>query len=1031
MAKVVIFFQSKRIYIKTMKFIFISIALFQLSVQAVCGQIVLKGFVTDQKSKQPVIGAAVIQKETKKGVTTEADGSFTLPITGSLPVSISVNLTGYRSEEIDVFEANESLHISLKEDLNLLNEVIVTGYSSQQRKFVSGAIASVNLSDEIKNATVSDLNQILQGRVTGVQVLSNTGVPGGSVTFRVRGNNSINAGVEPLYIVDGVFISSSNLINTSMGGQSASNPLADFNPSDIENIVILKDANATAIYGSLGANGVVIITTKRGQKDTKAKISLKVSYGLSDAIKKFKVVSGPEYGLLANESAINTAIDNGLDPSTIQLPFPDPASLPTYDRVSDIFRTASVAEYDLSAQGGTKTSTYYIGLGYTRQESVMKPSYFERFSGRLNYDVNLTDKLKVGTSTNLSRAYRNPVSNDNSATGLVNSTIAPPSYLPIFKEDNSYAKYVNVDNHLAIIEHADNNSETWRTVVNLYGEYQILPELKFRSSWSLDNTENTDLNYSETFLNAGSSVNGSATYYNAKNNNYTAEQLFTYNKQLNDKHHLNVLLGNTVNSVQRRSGNVSGQGFATNELREISVAATTTGSSSGNESRLLSYFGKAIYTYNNKYVIDGSIRADASSRFGSNKRWGYFPSVGVTWSAGQEKFIKDLKVFDELKFRGSFGHTGNQNGIGSYASLGLWSASASYLETAGISPSQLANPDLTWETTRQSDIGVEFSVLKNRLFVNFDYYNKYTYDLLLSVPVPYRSGFSSFLQNYGAVSNKGLELSIQTVNIDTKKVRWSTEFNVSTNTNKIEKLASDIAQGASGRNISILREGYPVNSFYVYKLLYVDTQTGNAVYEDVNKDGTITVADRQVIGNGIPKFIGGLTNTVSYKNFSLNALFYFQQGNKIMNMFNFFFLHGGNKATGYIPKQLERWQKPGDVTDVPRVTTYKENPNENGGAANNYGGFVNGINTLYLEDGSFIRLKNISLSYEVPKRIIAPYHFSQLKATISATNLLTFTKYSGMDPEVNAQSSNQNTQGYDWASVPQPRTVLFTLNIGF
>ncbi|MDR3261578.1 MAG: TonB-dependent receptor [Tannerella sp.] len=1014
-----------------MKFIFIAIVLFQFSVQTVCGQIAVKGFVTDEKSKKPVIGAAVIQKETKKGVTTEADGSFTLLITGSLPVSLSVNLIGYRSEEIDVFEANDPIQISLKEDYNLLNEVVVTGYSTQQRKFVSGAIASVNLSDDIKNSTVSDLNQILQGRVTGVQVLSNTGVPGGSVTFRVRGNNSINAGVDPLYIVDGVFINNSNLISTSMGGQSQSNPLADFNPSDIENIVILKDANATAIYGSQGANGVVVITTKRGQKDTKAKISLKASYGLSEATKKFQVVSGPEYGLLANESTINTAIDNGLDPSSVQLPFPDAASLPTYDRVSDIFRTASVSEYELAAQGGTKTGAYYIGIGYTKQESVMKPSYFERFSGRLNYDIDLTNKLKVGTSVNLSRAYRNPVATDNTPSGLVNSTVAPPSYLPIFKEDNSYAKYVNVDNHLAIIEHSDNNSETWRTVVNLYGEYQILPELKFRSSWSLDNVDNTDRNYFDTFLNSGATVNGSASYYNAKNSNYTAEQLFTYNKLFKDKHHLNVLLGNTVNSVQRRSGSVYGQGFATNELREISVAATTTGSSSGNESRLLSYFGKAIYTLNNKYVIDGSIRADASSRFGSNKRWGYFPALGATWNVGQEEYIKKFHLFDELKFRGSFGYTGNQNGIGSYAALGLWSANATYIETAGISPSQLANPDLTWETTRQTDVGVEFSVLKNRLFVNFDYYNKYTYDLLLDVPVPYRSGFSSFLQNYGAVSNKGLELSLQTVNIDAKSIRWTTEFNVSTNRNKIEKLASDIALGASGRNTSILKEGYPINSFYVYKQLYVDPQTGNAVYEDVNKDGIITAADRQVIGNAIPKYIGGFTNNVSYKNFSLNVFFYFQQGNKIMNMYDFFFLHGGNKATGYITRQLERWQKPGDITDIPRVTKYAGNVNENGGPANNYGGIVQSINTRYLEDGSFIRLKNLSLSYDVPKRIIAPWHLSQLKATVSASNLLTFTKYNGTEPEVNAQSSNQNTQGYDWASVPQPKTLLFTLNASF
>ncbi|MDR2774633.1 MAG: SusC/RagA family TonB-linked outer membrane protein, partial [Tannerella sp.] len=647
-------------------------------------------------------------------------------------------------------------------------------------------------------------------------------------------------------------------------------------------------------------------------------------------------------------------------------------------------------------------------------------------------DNNLTDKLKTGTSINISRAYRNPVNNDNAPTGLVNSTTAPPPHLPIFNEDGSYAKYVNVDNHLAIIEHSDNNSETWRTIVNLYGEYTFLPELKFKSSWSFDNSENTDNNYFNTFLNAGVATKGSATYYNAKNRVYTAEQLFTYNKTFGaaDKHNVAALLGNTVNSIQLSSGRVTGTGFATNDLREISVAATTSGTASNSESRLFSLFGKASYTLDGKYTLDGSIRADASSRFGKNNRWGYFPAAGVTWNAGLEEFVKNSRLFDVLKFRGSIGWTGNQDGIGSYAALGLWSASASYLETAGISPSQLANPDLTWETTRQTDVGVEFAVLKNRLTVNFDYYNKYTYDLLLSVPVPYRSGFSSFLQNYGAVSNKGWELAVQSVNIETKKIRWTTDFNISTNKNRIEKLASEILLGG-GRNLSILKEGYPINSFYLFKQLYVDPQTGNAIYEDVNKDGLLTNADRQVTGNGIPKYTGGLTNNISYKNFSLEVFFYFQQGNKIINMHDFFLLHGGRLTTGFIPRQLERWQKPGDITDIPRLTTYAGEINTIGGPANNYGGVVTDCSTRFLEDGSFIRLKNLALSYTIPKAITSQWHINQLKATLSASNLLTFTKYGGLDPEVNAQSNNQNTQGYDWSAVPQPRTYQIALSLNF
>jgi hypothetical protein len=323
-------------------------------------------------------------------------------------------------------------------------------------------------------------------------------------------------------------------------------------------------------------------------------------------------------------------------------------------------------------------------------------------------------------------------------------------------------------------------------------------------------------------------------------------------------------------------------------------------------------------------------------------------------------------------------------------------------------------------------------VFNNRINIDIDYYNKLTTDLLLNVPVPYRSGFSSYLQNYGSVSNKGVEFALQTVNVKTTDFKWTTDFNVSVNKNKIEKLASDISLGASGRNISILRQGYAVNSFQLYKQLYVDTQTGNAVYEDVNKDGKITSADRQIVGNALPKFTGGFTNEFTYKNFSLNVFFYFQQGNKIMNMNDFFMVHGGTQNNiGFLPRQLERWQKAGDVTDIPRLTTYSGDPTVNGGSANNYGGNVANLSSRYLEDGSFIRLKNITLGYTIPESITKKWHINKLRANISASNLLTFTNYKGLDPEVSSQGGNQNTAGYDWATVPQPRTIQVGLNVTF
>lgn len=989
----------------------------------------LNGIVLDANTKQPLPGALVKIKGTTHAVNTDNEGRFNF-ITGQrFPYTLVISYIGYGEQEIVV---NDSpTEILLKENGGQLNDIIITGYSSQERKYIAGSITSIG-GDVVKDVPAAGFNQLLQGKAAGVQVMANSGTPGGGITFRIRGNNSINASVDPLYIIDGVFVSNADPLQTSIGNQAPSNPIADLNPNDIESIQVLKDANATAIYGSLGANGVVIVTTRRGKRNTHARIGLSTYQGWSNAIKKFKVASGPETALLNNESKINTAVDNARDPSTATGLIANPETQPTYDRTDDLFRTARTQNYDLSAQGGTESSTYYVSFGYLSQQAVVQPTNYNRYTGRLNYDNNLTTKLKVGTSINLTRSQRNLSSNDNNPQGVINSALFPRSYLPVFNADGSYARYGSFDNHLALIRYLNNDAVGWRTIGNVFAEYTFIPGLKLRSSWSLDNGSEYENDYAGTQISAGIATNGSASSYETKNTVYTNEQVLTYIKSFgaSKKHNINALIGNTLNTVISQGTSASGTGFATNNITAISAAATRSGSSYSSTSKLVSFFAKGGYTYADKYTLDVSVRADGSSRFGKNKQWGYFPSGGLAWRAGQEDFIKDLRIFDDLKFRGSIGLSGNQNGIGPYAALGLWSSGANYLEQAGTAPSQLANPDLTWETTRQLDLGTEFTVLKNRLTVGFDYYNKYTYDLLLNVPVPYRSGFASYLQNYGAVRNKGYEVTVHSANIDTRNFKWTTDFNISWNKNKIEKLASDIVQGASGRNISILRQGYAVNSFYLYRQLYVDPKTGNAVYADNSKDGAITSGDRQIVGNAQPTYSGGLTNTLSYKNVELNFFFYFQQGNKIMNMNDFFMVHGGAQANiGFLPRQLDRWQKPGDITDIPRLTTYSGNPTENGGAANNYGGNVANLSSRYLQDGSFIRLKTITLSYNLPTDLLQRIKINRARLYVQATNLFTFTRYDGLDPEVSSQSNNQNTAGYDWATVPQPRTVQVGINV--
>jgi TonB-linked SusC/RagA family outer membrane protein len=989
----------------------------------------LSGVVIDDVTKQPVPGASVKIKGTTHAVATDNEGKFSFVTGQSFPYTLIVSFIGYVQQEVRV--DGSPVEIRLKENVSQLNDVVITGYTTQERKYVASSITSVK-GDVIKDQPVASFNQLLQGKATGVQVLASNGAPGGGITFRVRGNNSINASVDPLYIIDGVFVNNSDPIQTGLGNQQGSNPLADINPNDIEDIQILKDANATAIYGSLGANGVVIVTTKRGKRNTAARISLNTYQGWSTAINKYKVATGPETALLTNESRLNTVKDNPALPAPTLIP--NPERQPTYDRFSDLFRTARTQNYELATQGGTDRSTFYIGLGYLNQASVVRPSGYTRYTARLNYDSYLTDKLKVGTSINLARSRRNLSGSDNNPTGVINSALFPRSYLPIYNADGTFARYGSFDNHIALIQNLDNDAVGWRTIGNIYGEYTIIPGLKLRSSWSIDNGSEYENNYSNTLISAGIASNGSAASYETKNIVLTNEQVLNYIKTFgpNGKHNINALIGNTINTVLNQNTSATGTGFAANSLKSVAVAATRSGSSSRAESKLLSFFSKVSYTYDNKYTIDGSIRADGSSKFGVNKQWGYFPSGGFAWRAGQEDFIRNLNIFDELKLRASIGLSGNQNGIGSYAAQGLWASGANYLEQPGTAPSQLANPDLTWETTRQIDLGAEFGILHNRLNIVVDYYNKYTYDLLLNVPVPYRSGFASYLQNYGAVRNKGVEIGLNTINVQTPDFKWTTNFNISFNNNKIEKLASDIALGASGRNISILRQGYAVNSFQLYKQLYVDPQTGNAVYDDVNKDGQITSADRQIVGNALPKFTGGFTNNITYKNFDLNFFFYFQQGNKIMNMNDFFMVHGGLQANiGFLPRQLERWQNPGDQTDIPRLTNDSRNPAQNGGNANNYGGNVANLSSRYLEDGSFIRLKTLTLGYNLPAALLQKIKVNKIRLYAQATNLLTFTRYGGLDPEVSSQSSNQNTAGYDWATVPQPKTFQIGANVTF
>ena len=965
----------------------------------------------------------IVIKNTNIGTTTGNDGSFqlTLPVTAR---ALVVSFIGYGTKEIALQGQKTlqvTLQVTLQDDIKALAEVVVVGYGTQERKNVIGSITKVDPA-ATRDIPAGSFNAQLQGKVTGVQISSNTGVPGEAVTMRVRGATSINSSNDPLYVVDGVFINSTSLQTIGTGGKATS-PIADINPADIESIEVLKDAEATALYGSRGANGVVIVTTKRGNFNQKPKVSLSASQGWSKAARLWDLATGPEHATLVNEWWLNTGQDDpSLNRTFENRPFRPvaqggrglPEEQQTYDRLGEVFRTARLQNYDVSLSGGTASTKYYIAGGYNNQESVLKPIGFERASFKVNLDQVINDKVQIGVSNTFSRTKRNQArAGDGPAGGLLQAALHTPTSLSPFNEAGVPVGRAGFDNVSLLLDNYDVNSVSLRYIGNLYADVQLLPSLKLRSSWGVDYNNYDESEYWNTFLISGS-PSGLATSAIGQQSSLLNEQTLTFRKEVADKHTVGVLLGNTLQSNILNRTSASGTGFANNSFKLISSAATSTSSQAWSKNALASFFSRLDYNYDQRYLIDFSVRADGSSRFGSQNKWGYFPAVGAAWRVKQEPFLQTVSGISDLKLKASYGITGNQN-IGDFAALGLWSGGSSYQGQPGTAPQQLANPDLKWERTSQWNAGLDLALLHNRLALELNVYRKYTTDGLLPVTLPATTGFSTYWSNAAEISNKGFELALNTENIRGGAFTWSTNFNVSRNINKIEKLANPLRFGS--RDLILQQQGSPLYSFWVYEQLSVDPQTGNAVYEDVNQDGKITVADRQILGSIWPKFFGGITNNFSYKGLDASVFFAFQYGNKIYNHNKFFGEGGGARDAARIifASNLDRWQQPGDVTDVPRPDGVNVNNYRDGGSR-------------WLEDGSFLRLRSLNVGYTLPKNTIQRFGFETVRIYVAGSNLVTFTRYTGLDPE-SAASSSQNEQGIDLGTPPQPRSVQLGLNL--
>lgn len=985
---------------KTIFIILLLLSVVSLKVDA--QQRVITGTITSGTDKAPIPGANVQIKGTTVGSITDLDGNFTINVSSESSVLV-FSYIGYVTQEITV-GSKSRIDVQLLEDIKQLGEVVIVGYGEQDRKTLTSSIASVS-SKDIENLPMASTDQMMQGRASGVLITSNSGTPGGGMFVRVRGTTSINADNDPLYVVDGIPIVSGNLSAVGLGGSTA-NAMADINPADIESIEILKDASATAIYGARAANGVVLITTKRG-KSQKARVSIGSYYGTQSVWRRPDLVDGPTFETLRNEAAVN----NGGQPI-----YPNPSQAISTNYADFVFRDAPISNLDVSVTGGNDQVRYLVSASDFRQDGIIAPSAFGRKTGRLNLDAFISDKLKIGTSILYSRNIRNRVNNDDNIAGALGGTHFFPSNLPPFQEDGSYTKFSIFENPIAVIKENDITMVTNRVLATVYGEYEFFPGLSLRSNFSVDYNNVKEDTYVNTFLNAGAAVNGQATSIVSVNDNWIQENVLNYQTNFSGGHTLSVLLGTSLQQSTFERTSATGQQFPSNDFKRIASAAVQTSSSTGSVWGIASLFTRINYSLKNRYLFTLNVRRDGSSRFGTANRWGTFPSAAVGWRISEEKFFEKVNFISDLKLRSSYGVTGNQNGINDFQSRGLWAGGANYTDTPGTEPSQLANPDLKWEKTAQFNIGIDVAFLKDRMGLTLDYYNKQTTDLLLAVPIPRSSGFTSIFQNFGEMENKGFELSINAKAFAKKDFTWDVSFNIAQNKNNIKKLAQAIP--VYNRDIIRMEEGIPMYSFWMHKQLGVNPQTGNPIWETKEEGRPFDPnIDRFIVGNAWPDFFGGLTNTFRYKNFDAMIFFQYSYGNDQLNWNRFFQEHGGTRNTNFLASQLDRWQQPGDITMVPRMTNA------------NYA--ANLRPSRFVEDGSYLRLKNVSIGYTLPSSWINRLGMSSARVYISGQNLLTFTNYSGMDPEVNATASTATTQGVDFYAMPQPRVYMGGFNITF
>ena len=937
-------------------------------------------------------GVTVRVAGTSEGTITDMDGYYSIEAQPNDTLIFS--FVGMATERIPI-DGRENIDVGLRSDVAQLGEIVVTGYGTESRRLISGSLGVVS-EEELRESTMRTIDGVLQGRAAGVQITQSSGTPGAANAIRIRGSSSISAGNEPLVVVDGVPVTTGNYGQVGFSGQGI-DALSDINPNDIESITVLKDASAAAIYGARATNGVILITTRRGQQQ-ETQLSFQATYGVQDLENRLDMLNAEQWHDL-----------KGTSPS-------DPDQMVDTDWLSHVLRTAPKANYELSVNGGDENTQFYISGNYYNQEGILLGTSYERLSSRINLDHKVSDRLDIGANVGISYSLNNRVEGDQSLNAPLANAIANPPVYPVYNPDGSYNEDAPFANPVAIGKEALNEAHSYRTLGNMFGNYRILDNLSFNTKWSVDYLSLREHSYDPATTRQGARSNGIGI--EGQNNvlNLVSNNTLRYANVFGDVHNVELMGGYSFEQFQRRTQLIRGVDFPNPYFEYISEAATISNASANATDRgMNSFFSQLRYNYDYRYILSFTARYDGSSRFGEANRYGFFPAGSVAWRMSEENFFKNLNTpVNELRWRFGFGVTGN-DGIPDFAYLALFGGGSNYRGQSGIFPRGPANPELKWETTYQMNAGFDLGMFNDRLEITFDVYRNHTRDLLFSRPISYTSGYGSITSNIGELENKGMELSISTVNFEDAYFSWTTSFNISLNRNEILSLYNDQPLDNLGRGSNSVRVGEPLGIFYGYKSLGVDPSTGDIVFADINGDGQITSEDRTKIGDPNPDFTGGLSNRLSYRNFELSVFLQFSYGNDIFNGTRIYIesMKGSDNQTTAV---LDRWRQPGDITDVPRAT--ETDPNNN-----------NRISSRFIEDGSYLRVKNVSLSYTLDQRFSERLGVSNMRISLTGENLLTFTNYSGMDPEVNYAGPSDLRLGTDFFTHPQVRTVSLGLNL--